>query len=670
VARLDRVVTLLAASALAVLGLLPMVNWIPGGHSADWYPRVLQDWLSGTAIVLGVGVVLAMTSRRLPFLWKDGRLTGIGGLVEHRGALLGLGVACAVLYAIVSRAIFNGQPLLIDEIIQVFQARIFTAGRLWLPAPALPEFTSAMHLIDTGGRLYGQFPAGGPAMLALGSLAGVEWLVGPVFGAVSVVLFGLLLLRLEPRPGVAAGALLLFALAPFAIFMSGSYMNHVTGLTWLLLGMLGLSQATAGDAGRFRAGLLTGLGFGVAATIRPVDALAFALPAGVWLLGRALRQRRLGALLGAGLGVAIPVAGLLWVNFETTGAPLRFGYTVMWGAAHDLGFHATPWGEVHTPVRGLELLNLYFLRLQSYLYELPVPSLLPGALALALTRRLAPLDRYLFVASALLCGLYFAYWHDGFYLGPRFMYPLLPLFAVWTARAAPALRDAVGGSGLAYRAAVFGGAAAIAMGAATGVTVRAAEYQAGMQSPRWNADRAARQAGVRGSLVLVRESWGARVIARLWAVGVSRSDAQEFYQRIDTCQLDSALAVLEAEGTIGPPAVALLRPMLADSARVERSKLSPDPTERILKGRPYRDRCIQRVREDWQGFTLFSPFILAGKDGNVFARELAGRDTLLLRQYPGRMVYLLKRATFRLSSPFVFTRLDVDSLWRSARAGE
>ena len=35
---------------------------------------------------------------------------------------------------------------------------------------------------------------------------------------------------------------------------------------------------------------LMGLGFGMTATIRPVDALAFALPAGVWLLWRALRD--------------------------------------------------------------------------------------------------------------------------------------------------------------------------------------------------------------------------------------------------------------------------------------------------------------------------------------------------------------------------------------------
>ena len=92
---------------------------------------------------------------------------------------LGIVLLAAVLYVVVARLVFSGRPLLIDEIIQVVQARIFASGRLWLPVPAHPEFTSSMHLIDTG-KLYGQFPAGGPAMLALGTLFRAEWLVGPV----------------------------------------------------------------------------------------------------------------------------------------------------------------------------------------------------------------------------------------------------------------------------------------------------------------------------------------------------------------------------------------------------------------------------------------------------------------------------------------------------------
>ena len=654
---------------VAVLGFVPIVNWIPGGLSADWYPGVFREWLSGTAIVLGLGVVLALASRVVAPLWPERAGRWLDRLAGSPLTCLAIALLAGAIYAVMARLLYNGKPLLIDEIIQAYQGRILATGHLWKPVPLHPEFTSSMHLIDTGGKVYGQFPAGGPAMLALGTLAGAEWLTGPVFGVISVVLFSVFARRLDPRPRVVLGAVILFALAPFTVFMSGSYMNHVTGLTWTLLGMVGLAAATSETGGRFRDGLLTGIGFGVSATIRPVDALAFALPAGCWLLWRAVKDKRVAALLGAGLGIAIPAALLLWSNDRTTGGPFLLGYTVMWGSAHDLGFHATPWGDVHTPARGLELLNLYFIRLQSYLYEMPLPSLVPAGLALVLTKRLSALDRYLLVSAGLLCAAYFAYWHDGFYLGPRFLYPLLPLVSVWTARALPALRAAVG-PGLVYRAAVYGATAAVVLGVTTGATVRAAEYRAGMQSPRWDADRAAREAGVRNSLIFVRESWGAEVMARLWAVGVSRSDAEEFYRRIDTCSLDERLQELERAGLRGPSAVATLRPLLADSDRVSKTTLSPDPTERVLAGRRYSPRCTERIKEDWRGFTLFSPLLLAGRDGNLFVRDLHGRDTLMLAEYPDRPLYLLRRSSYRLSSPFVFERMDPDSLRQNARAGQ
>ena len=34
------------------------------------------------------------------------------------------------------------------------------------------------------------------------------------------------------------------------------------------------------------------------------------------------------------------------------------------------------------------------------------------------------------LTASLVVGAYFAYWHDGFYLGPRFVYPLLPLLTL------------------------------------------------------------------------------------------------------------------------------------------------------------------------------------------------------------------------------------------------
>lgn len=637
----DRLVRGLAAALLLVFGFLPIVNWIPGGHEAPGFGVQAGDWLRDGILIIGVGGLLAILSRRVRGLWRPGWLDGLisrAAGAPLRTALV-LGGIAVVLYAVVAHQVLSAKPLLIDEIIQVWQGRLLASGRLSVPVPEFPEFSTAMHLVDHEGRRFGQFPMGGPAMLALGTLAGAEWLVGPVFAAASVVLVWGILRRVAESDGVALGGTLLFMAAPFTVFLAGSHMNHVTTLTWLLVAMLALVRTTQG--GGVTAGFVTGLGFGMAATIRPVDALAFALPGGLWLLHRAWTTRRVGPLLASGLGVALPVALLLAANAATTGHPLRFAYTVLWGDAHDLGFHATPWGELHSPRAGLELVSLYFLRLQQYFLEAPFPALVPAAIALAVGPRLRGFDRYLLVSGGLLVGLYFAYWHDGFFLGPRFMYPLLPLLALWTARSQPAVKR-ITAAGMGYRVWCFAALAAVPLAVQQVVQIRAAQYASGLQTMRFDADAAARDQGITNALILVRESWGAEVMVRMWAAGISRGESEQLYRRIDTCLLDQALGAIEAEGVQGRAAVERLQPLLADSARVQSSTLSPDFTERMLPGATYPPSCLARLRQDAEGFSLFAPFLLAGADGNRYVRDLFGREAQVAKMAEGRPVYLLK----------------------------
>lgn len=651
-----------AAIIVAALGFLPIADWIPGGHAVSGFQLLRDGWLSGTAICLGVGALVAILTPRsaAPAQPAAEQSTGTGAGIDP--VSIGIIALSGALYVVVARLVFSGRPLLIDEIIQVFQARIFASGRLWLPAPLHPEFTSSMHLIDTG-KLYGQFPAGGPAMLALGSLVRAEWVVGPAAGIVSAWAFARLLHSIEPRLLLRRLALALFALAPFVVFMSGSHMNHVTSLMWIMLGTMALFSVMRDEEPRFLPALGCGFAFGMAATIRPVDALAFAVPAGCWFLARtARRPARWRELVAAGAGVALPVAALCAVNWATTGAPFRFGYTVMWGRSHDLGFHAAPWGDLHTPARGLELLNLYFLRLQNYLYETSFPALLPAIAWLGLGSRHDAADRFYLASGALLCLLYGAYWHDGFYLGPRFLFALAPALALYSARALtipvrnPRARRALG--------------AALVAGLLVGLVVllplRVRQYQQGMISLRWNPDAELERAKVKDALVLVRESWGSELLVRLWALGVSRSAAEHYYRAIDPCVLEQTIGGLERSGADSTRALAALEPLVRDSIRLVRSQESTDPTLRRLPGFEYTPLCNERVAEDASGFTLFPPNLLSRRADVRFARDLHGRDSLLLAGYAGA-VYLLKPSSTAVGAVPQFHPVAVDSLWAAWR---
>lgn len=653
-------VTRAAAVVLLFLSLLPLAHLIPGGEVDAAYAARISDWGLGFALCAGVGGLFWFLARRR-------RLTPVVSAVspaleqprEWRVALLLSGVAFVV-YGAIALIVFSGRPLLIDEIVQVLQAYDLAEGRLTHAVQLPREHYSILNEVDTGARAFGQYPVGGPAMLVPGVLVGATWIIGPFIGAVCVFLFWVLLGRTDPLASITwrRSTTALFAFAPWGAFMFGSHMNHSAVLLWLLLAMVCLGEATRGDRSPYW-GLGTGLALGFAATVRPFDALLFAIPAGLWLFSR-VRRGRLAVLtlLWSGVGVALPVGLLLLANLHTTGHPLTFAYDMLWGESMALGFHASPWGAPHTPARGLELVSVYLARLNTVLFETPFPALLVPAAGLWLSGALRSLERYLLVTAALVLLGYWAYWHDGNYLGPRFLFSLLPVLVVWSARAVPAIRDRVGAGTAAWRGwrAFFVAGAAYAL--VTIAIVRAPAYRNSLTSMRVDPAKAARAAGVRDALVLVQESWGGQVVARLSALGVSRPDIERIYRGVDTCVLEMTVTRLEVNGTRGSGVRDSLLPLLADSALVRESARSADATQRELPGLPYPPRCEERLAADRQGYLFYAPWRLA-RDSNHYARWIPGREAQLAASFPGRPVYRVRRDGNTVGAPLVWERLEV-----------
>lgn len=434
---------------------------------------------------------------------------------------------------------------------------------------------------------------------------------------------------------------------------------------WLLLGLLALSRvlshvlSPASTASSLRWWSVTaGLAAGCAFAVRPLDAVAFAAPAAVWLFWRAASDLRVRSQIPVvALGLAIPVALVMWVNVQTTGSPTVFGYEVLWGSSHGLGFHVAPWGDPHTVQRGLELLSLYVTRVNVYLLETPFPSLLPIVVALSVAGSLTAIERFLIVATAVHALLYFAYWHDGFYLGPRFVAPWIPLFVLLAVRLArqvarsdipPKVRAGIGGAAI----------AGLILAGLLGVPVRGAQYSAGLTSMRTDYGAEAARAGVTNSLVFVRESWGSQLIARLWALGVSRSATAALYSRVDACALEHAISNAERSSMRGAAVEVALRGLMKDSSFVVASSVSPDTTERMVPGAVYDAACSERVLADREGYALFPPFLLDQTSGNIYARDFQIRDSVLLRRYPSRRTTKARRDGVDGTSPLVWTHLE------------
>ena len=659
-----------AALLMAVLGFFPFANWIAGGHQFETYHQVASEWLNGSLIVVGCAVVLAILSRRSA-LWRPALFDGLIQHAHDRPVRTGIVLfgTSLVAYLAVARWVLAGRPLLIDEIDAVFNARIFLQGKLWLEPPRYPEFTSALHVIDFGGKYFTHFPPGGPLVLAPGVAAGIPWAVHPVLGAISAVTFWGLSRRVEPRRGVALAATLLFAFSPFVVFLAGSFMNHVPVMTALVVAMYALARQTEDDRPHPGWAALAGFMLGVPAAIRPMDAIAFAVPAALWMLWRTVRQpSRLPELVAAGVAIAIPVGGVLWYNAQVTGHPLTFPMEMLWGTRHGVGFHPSPWGAPHTPARGLELINLYFLRLQSSLFELPIPSLVVPIIALLAAPRAERFDRYFLATFATVVVLYFAYWGDGIYLGPRYFLVLVPALVLWSARLPSVLRERLPGREMVHRAVGFGLAVAAAIAVFMSIPYRALEYRTGYLPMRIDYDSLAQARGVRNAIVLVREAWGSQLIARMWALGVPRTETESIYRAVDACVLDGAIAQLERSGVRDTLAFRQLQALTGDSARLEKGTLTPDRTLRSLPGHAYTPPCAKRVLEDRAGFTLATATLAQPQGSNLFVRYLHARDTVLVRDHPGRAMYLLRPESSEAGAPLHLELLSPDSLaadWQS-----
>jgi hypothetical protein len=87
---------------------------------------------------------------------------------------------------------------------------------------------------------------------------------------------------------------------------------------------------------------------------------------------------------------------------------------------------------------------------------------------------------------------------------------------------------------------------------------------------------------------------------------------------------------------------------------------------RRLPGLAYTDQCNERLAEDASGFTLFPPNLLSRRTDVRFARDLHGRDSLLLAGYDGP-VYLLKPSSPAVGAAPQFYPVRVDSLWGAWR---
>jgi hypothetical protein len=634
-----------------------MANLISGEGHLAWWSDAVHHWVLWFPPVLLIAFLLARVSPR-----------GVDGVVLlARGALLAprpwmFALTCAAatigLSLYFGWTMFGWRPVTGDEFSQGWQASLLAQGRLFARAEANSEFFSTTQSLAVDGRWFSQFPVGGPALLALGALVGAPWLVNPLLAAIAIAAAYWFFAAASDEM-TARGATLLFVLSPFVVFMAGSRMNHVGTLAFLCVALAAVAAWTRATSPRLRHGFaaLCGFAVGVAATIRPFDALVYGACVGAFQLHAAWKRPELRASVLSGVAAgAIPVALLLAANHATTGGALAFGYDVLNGPEHRPGFHMTPLGYEHTPKLGLYMLSVYLMKLDIGLMSWPIPALLPVVLVLALQRRATRWDHLMLAILAGVCIGYAAYWSESYFMGPRFLFVAIPVVLLYTARMPAVMNERLRSPTMRRIVTLLIPLCLLVTWAMPpglfGVARLARFYRIGPSAATLIHEATVRSS-VSNAVIFVPEGWHARLAARLRALGARPLFAELAASQYDACTLQQALDRAEALPASTPPD-ARLQSVVQLASRDAR----PQPLANLSGGDQVSlvpNRALPPICATEMGQLSFFGVNIAelmsherldadGRLGGrvVYARDFGARNERLRGRFPDRAWYVAR----------------------------
>lgn len=458
----------LRARVGAVVGALPRGAWLVAAAIVGFslaVPSLSVTRYAGEALLAGGLSLVAALNLLLAVLmlpegslaraaeWIDARVTIGPDAVGERRWDRRLPVCVALWVTLVSAAasyaVLEHVPHIDDSVSNLFQAKYFAAGHMYLPAPPDAESFRMDLTVVQAGKWFGYAFPGWPAVLAIGVLAGVPWLVNPMLGGLLMLLAHAWVRRRCGR-GTANAAILLLAASSWLIFTSAELLGHPLTAALAMLALLAFDHATERGLRWLSWAVVAGAAGGALMLTRTFDGTLVAAV----LCVTALLDRRVirawPAIVVMGLA-AVAVAAIIFpYNQAVTGratypphlawADGRYGPGVdVIGFGPKVGIDRWPNLDPlpgHGPADVVLNLNKNFFMVNADLFGWAMGSVAFVALAVGLGRWRRE-DRAVLVIPIIFMAGYSLFWFSGGPdLGARYWYPLLIPFAVLTVRGA------------------------------------------------------------------------------------------------------------------------------------------------------------------------------------------------------------------------------------------
>jgi 4-amino-4-deoxy-L-arabinose transferase-like glycosyltransferase len=370
------------------------------------------------------------------------------GKIDRFAVLAGVWVT--VLAAILCLVSYERHPHVPDEVAYLYHARYLANGTLTMPAPPVSEAFDIYLMQVDGEKWYPSLPVGWPAMLAVGMLLGVPWLINPVLAGFNILLAYVFLQEIYSRH-TARMSLLLLCFSPWYVFMAMNFMTHTFTLTCSLIAAVSIVRARR--TRRATWGWLSGFAVGIVSLIRPLEGLIVALLLGLWSIGVGGERLRTAAIVGLVLGSLISGAAVLPYNKYLTDNPTVFpimAYTdqrfgpksnaLGFGPERGMGWAIDPYPG-HSPRDALINTNLNAFSINIELFGWSIGSVL----LLAIFVFSGPFQRsdYLMFAviAAVFVAHFFYYFSGGPDFGARYWFLMIIPLVVLTVRGMQSLGE-------------------------------------------------------------------------------------------------------------------------------------------------------------------------------------------------------------------------------------
>ncbi len=355
--------------------------------------------------------------------------------------------------AFINTEYLERMPHVQDSVNYLFQAQIFSMGRLYMDAPEHAEYFASELQVVKNNRWYSHYPFFVPLLFMIGMNLGITWLVNPIIAGFSVLLIYKIGKDSFNRMTGLWAAILLVS-SPFFMVMSASFMAHPTGLflTAATLWFFIRQQKAVTMTNT----ILLGLSLGLLLNTRPLTAFALALPVtGFYIRNRALFSKRVLRHIMIFFLVLVVCAGM-FMTYSSLLSGRSFQFVTHTTVSETRGPSTIPLvnrfinslstigvgRQGHTPAIGLGTTRALLELLHTYSLNWPGWFNLSFFLIPLIYWKKTEHDRFFYWTFISIPMLYALYWRSAIMYGPRYIYEVMPMIVLLSARGLDVCADA------------------------------------------------------------------------------------------------------------------------------------------------------------------------------------------------------------------------------------